>query len=359
MKAKGFSEAVIARLDKVHAATTNKVYLSQWTLFEAWCRDRDLNPLAATSVCLCDFFLYLFQVRNLKPSTIEGYKSALSFILKRAAGYDLSQCEILADMIKSFKVERPHHGRVVVEWDIAVVLEFLQSDRFLFEQVSPRDLTIKTAFLLALALGKRRSELHAIERASVRFAEEGDSVTLKPTALFLSKTHISSKGVGAFKSARVPALPHPPRPGEAQLCPVMCLKQYLLVSDKYRTPKQRRLFISFRNDRHTDIASSTLSGYIKSAIVDAYKRSEHLPDSVLQDKYRVKAHQVRHVAHSLGQLGTLPLSEIIRTGGWTSENTFIKFYLQDVSEEASSRLAKVGSFVAIESVFEPNKSVTF
>ena len=212
---------------------------------------------------------------------------------------------------------------------------------------------------MALALGKRRSELHAIDRSSVQFSPEGDGVTLKPSALFLSKTHISSKGVGAFKSARIPALPHPPRPGAAQLCPVMCLKQYLLVSDKYRTAKQRRLFISFRSDRHTDIASSTLSGYIKSAIIDAYKRSEHLPESVLQEKYRVKAHQVRHVAHSLGQLGSLPLSEIIRTGGWTSENTFIKFYLQDVSDATASRLSNVGSFVAIESVFEANKSVTF
>ena len=68
---------------------------------------------------------------------------------------------------------------------------------------------------------------------------------------------------------------------------------------------------------------------------------------------------MQHVAHSLGQLGALPLSEIICTGGWTSENTFIKFYLQDVSDEAPSPLAKVLSYVAIESVFEPNKSVTF
>ena len=207
LKQQGFSDEVIARLDKVHADSTNKVYLSQWTLFEAWCRRRDINPLSATSVCLCDFFVYLFKERCLQTKTIEGYRSAISFILKRASRYDLSQCEILSDMIKSFRLERPRPARTVVQWDLSVVLSLLQSHQYSLEAANVRDLTLRTVFLVALALGKRRSELHAIARDSVIFADDLSAVTLRPIPGFLSKTHITSRGVGAFRQVRIPALP--------------------------------------------------------------------------------------------------------------------------------------------------------
>ena len=151
LKQQGFSDDVIERLDKVHADSTNKVYLSQWTLFEVWCLRRDINPLTATSVCLCDFFLYLFKERGLRTSTIEGYRSAISFILKRASGYDLSQCELLSDMIKSFRLERPRTARTVVQWDLAIVLSLLQSHQYSLEHASTRELTLRTLFLVALA----------------------------------------------------------------------------------------------------------------------------------------------------------------------------------------------------------------
>ena len=112
-------------MNKVHTDATNKVYLSQWRLFEGWCLKRGIDPLQATSVCICDFFLYLFNDRKLQVKTIEGYKSAVTFILKRSSGYDLSECDIAADMLRSFKLERPHTVRTEVRWDVSVVLSYL------------------------------------------------------------------------------------------------------------------------------------------------------------------------------------------------------------------------------------------
>ena len=68
---------------------------------------------------------------------------------------------------------------------------------------------------------------------------------------------------------------------------------------------------------------------------------------------------MRHVAHSLGQVGSLSFNDIIRTGGWTTSSTFIKHYLQDLSSDSVQRLASVGLFVAIESVFAPKRTVSF
>ena len=94
-------------MQRVHAISTNKVYKSQWRLFESWCIERNQDPLAATSVLVCDFFLYLFNDRKLRPGSIEGYKSAITFYLRLASGYDLSSCTVLADVIRSFKREKP------------------------------------------------------------------------------------------------------------------------------------------------------------------------------------------------------------------------------------------------------------
>ena len=346
-------------MNKVHTDATNKVYLSQWRLFEGWCLKRGIDPLQATSVCICDFFLYLFNDRKLQVKTIEGYKSAITFILKRSSGYDLSECDIAADMLRSFKLERPHTVRTEVRWDVSVVLSYLQSPRFTEAAMSVKSLTLKTVFLLSLALGKRRSELHALQRASVCFNTGPVSVTLQPHSKFLSKTHISSKGVGALRAVTVPALPEATGNALPTLCPVLMLKRYIEVTDGFRSPGQRCLFISFVKSLDKDFSSQTISSYLKQTIVAAYRSVEAAPDSELLSKYNIKAHQVRHVAHSLGQLGSLSLPDIIRTGGWTSPSTFINHYLQDLSSDVVSGLSRVGSFVAIESIFAPNRTISF
>ena len=57
----------------------------------------------------------------------------------------------------------------VVDWDIRLVLEFFMTGKFAsWSDVSPREATLKTVFLVALATGKRRSEIHALTRDGIR-----------------------------------------------------------------------------------------------------------------------------------------------------------------------------------------------
>ena len=102
-----------------------------------------------------------------------------------------------------------------------------------------------------------------------------------------------------------------------------------------------------------------IPSYLKQTIVAAYRSVESAPDSELLSKCNIKAHQVHHVAHSLGQLGSLSPLDIIRTGGWTSPSTFVNHYPQDLSIEVVNGLAQVGSFVAIESIFSANRAISF
>ena len=143
-------------------------------------------------------------------------------------------------------------------------------------------------------------------------------------------------------------------------CSAQCaLFVVISLSDAYRSPAQKALFISYVKSFDRDICPQRISSYIKQTIVAAYNEAEALPDDVIARDLNIKAHQVRHVAHSLGQLGQLPLSDIIRTGNWSTPNTFIKHYLQHLSDDNVTNLQSVGSFVAIEKVFEPRDPIVF
>ena len=130
LKRRGFSNEVLERMPLVHAPATNKVYRSQWRLFESWCKSRDFDPLTATSVLVADFLVYLFKERKIQARSIEGYRSAIAFHLKRSTGYDLSDCSVLSDLVRGFKRERPPRPRLQVNWDLSVVLRFLRSAQF-------------------------------------------------------------------------------------------------------------------------------------------------------------------------------------------------------------------------------------
>ena len=164
---------------------------------------------------------YLWQYR---------YQSLLNFILKRSFGYDLSSCQVVADLFCGFKLERPPLPRTEVVWDVSVVLRFLHSDTCSAPTVSSRWLTLKTLFLVALAAGKRRSELHALERASVTWSPDSSSVSLKSHPHLLSKTHLSNVDTATLSVTTLHALldvgDSPPA-----LCPVRTLRQYIKVPD--------------------------------------------------------------------------------------------------------------------------------
>ena len=166
LKELGFLEAVVQRMLAIHS---DKVYMSQWRLF--WCRPGAVSVtstrLKATSVLVCEFLMYLFNDRKLQAKSIAGYKPAISIFLKRALSYDLSTCTVVADLLRSFYRERLPPPRVVVKWDIPTVLRFLQSAIFNPDVITQRVLTLKAIFLFVLGLGRRRSELQALERGSV------------------------------------------------------------------------------------------------------------------------------------------------------------------------------------------------
>ena len=101
-------------------------------------------------------------------------------------------------------------------------------------------LTYKTVFLLALASGKCRSEIHAWLHSSVFFNRDSSKVTVAPSPASLAKNQLASTGPEAVKEVFISALSKVLDSSLAQdrtLCPVRALRFYLERTKQLRANK--------------------------------------------------------------------------------------------------------------------------
>ena len=151
-----------------------------------------MDPFQVTIPQLADFFVFLFQVKHLNPRTIKGYRSAISSTISSCCSRtELSYSQELSSLIRSFQLERPLQRKVAPQWNLSLVLQALTKPPF--EPIAKCELkflTLKTVFLVALASGRRRSELHALCFDSHHFRQNQDQsmVTLYPDLEFVAKT---------------------------------------------------------------------------------------------------------------------------------------------------------------------------
>ena len=108
-----------------------------------------------------NFFMYLYQDLNRRPSTIDGYRTAIVDILG-PTGLHISRSSDLNRLLFRFHMDRPKSSRNLSKWDLSAVLNELTKAPFEpMKDTDLKHLTLKTAFLLALASGKRCSKIHA------------------------------------------------------------------------------------------------------------------------------------------------------------------------------------------------------
>lgn len=97
-------------------------------------------------------------------------------------------------------------------------------------------------------------------------------VSVSPDMSFVAKTEIVNRGCNMLQEVELKSLGHclgPDMDLYYKLCPVRALKHYLKRTDKIRK-NPKKLFIAF-NGKETDIAKSTISGWIKKAVITVIK----------------------------------------------------------------------------------------
>ena len=206
IKEQGFSEAVAARIEAPQRGSTRSVYEAKWTIFTKWCLSNQVDFRAPPLKAIADFLLHLFQDRNLQPSTIDGYRSAIADKLGNST-INISKDENLTCLLDSFHRDRPKGRRGIPSWNLSLVLHQLIKAPFEpLKEASLKHLTFKIVFLLALGSGKRRSEIHAWLHKNIRHQSDWSKVFLYPSPSFLSKNQLAKEGPDSVAPVVIPAL---------------------------------------------------------------------------------------------------------------------------------------------------------
>ena len=343
-----FSSDVAEHVSKARRESTVKVYDAKWQIFHHWADQRKIDPIQATPQIVADFLTFLFSEKKCQVSTIKGYRSTISNTLKYKTGYDFGSHPVLSELIKSLAIQRPVDLPLAPKWDLAFVLTHMCKAPFEpLDKASLFYLSVKTVFLVTLAMARRVSEVHAlsIDSDHLRFSNLDGSLMLRTQVGFLAKNQLPSK---APDSIIIPRLSNYCKSDNFNhmLCPVRALKIYLKRTKSLRKHR-KRLFIPIRGDQ--DLAKSTLSRWVRYVIKHAYSTISKNPNRLLKPRAHELRAELRALSTSWAYVNYIPLEEILKSAVWSSSSLFASHYLRDFREQTEN-LRAMGPIIAAQKV---------
>lgn len=267
-------------------------------------------------------------------------------------GLNVGQDKDISDLMLSFKRSRPPRSRIYPDWDLSLILWSLSEPPFepLFdeEKVSMQCLTWKTVFLVLLASGARRGEIHSIPFKNVTYDKDFTHVSMRPSETFIAKTQL--KTGSRMKAIRIPSLQSclgSDLKLDRKLCPCRTIKYYIKRSEPIRkADKEKSLFfVAFDPKKVGDICKNTISGWVAQLIRFVYSQ----PGNKALELTGLRAHEVRAYSASLVAKGTTAIEDILSAGNWKSHSTFTQHYLRDISQQEGDML-RLGPIVAAQKV---------
>ena len=194
IQAQGFSDEAATRIEAPQRQSTRVVYELKWAIFLKWCESHEVDYRSLSLSQVAEFLLFLFKEKNLQPSTIDGYRTAIADKIG-SDKVNFGKDENLTRLLDSFHRDKPKGLRGVPSWNLSLVLHQLTQAPFEpLRKASLKHLTFKTVFLLALGSSKRRREIHAWVHRNIRHQENWSNVSLFPSPCFLSKNQLAREG---------------------------------------------------------------------------------------------------------------------------------------------------------------------
>ena len=307
---------------------------------------------------ICETYLRFFHVSvprsKQTPLYLDGYRTAIVDTLG-PAGHHIAQSSDLHRLLSSFHRDRPKSSRNLPKWNLSVVLNELTKAPM--KDTDLKHLTLKTAFLLALASGKRRSEIHAWVVNKLSNLGQWEKVALFPSSDFVAKNQLAREGSQSVSPVSIPALTtivDRQFKEDRTLCPVRALRYYLDRTKDLRGSRSL-LFISFKKGHSSDIRPATLSSWLKQTILLCYKQA----DQQALDLVQVKVHDVRALAASKAFYGGISVDQIMQACHWKAHNTFTNFYLKDITWSDNDNNMYLGPVVAAQQVLDPSPQTRY
>ena len=294
--------------------STRDTYDSRLAPFREWCSKIPCDPSLAPLWAVADFLISRFD-KGLTVVTLRSYRSAIASCHRGFSdGSSVSKSKFLTRLFQSFFLKRPPSKTLLPAWSLPAVLKALASAPFEpLHKASLRLLTLKTAFLVAIASGHRVSSLRALCVDPEHLCWEASGVRLIPRMGFIAKNQSLKSGpVEIF----LPAISTLSSVVEDKVwCHVRALKWYVDRTKSIRASSS--LFVASIAP-HKEVATSTLARWLVECIKMAGT------EAFLTD--RVRAHDTRAVSSSWALFNGASLKEIQQAAFWSNPNSFISCY---------------------------------
>ena len=265
---------------------------------------------------------FLFSTQNLSPRTIRSYRCAIGTAHQGWDGVPVGKDPDLSNMIKAFFLQRPPERKLVPNWSLPLVLNSLCKSPF--EPLAKADLkwlSLKTAFLVAIASGRRSSTIQALSVDQGHVRENQSGTTLIPAPGFLAKNesiNYMAKAIHFPKMSQFSSVPE-----DRLLCPCRAIRYYLQRTESIRG-SEKHLFVTYGRKAHGAATRDTIANWIVTTIRNAYESSSDF------DFNLVSAHDTRSVSTSWALFQGVPLQDILSAASWKGDTTFTAFYMRDV-----------------------------
>ena len=299
-----FDEEVANALCSALRESSYRQYSSVWKKFQCFVISR--WPCKIDENLILKFFLFQFKNFNLSSRTIACYRSALSEPMKVGFGIELQKA-VFSRLLRSFFLSRPPRQFSEPAWNLDLVLDLLCTPPFK-TNISMVNLTLKTIFLVALALGCRASELHSLLRSPryIVFSRNFKSVKIIPNPSFLCKNESLN-----FRRQPMILQAMMQRDGSHHtLCPVAALRKYLNVTKRFNG---RGLF--FNPVTRVPCNAARINYYVKFLV----RKS--------QPNVYASFHDLRHFAAWRAFWSGMSYSGMRARGFWKSNSSLQKSYL--------------------------------
>ena len=205
------------------------LYESHWQRFVDFCRRKKTHVLQVRSQLFCRYLVELVD-DVIAPSTVISHRTSVASVLRHWK-YDPATDPNVRLLLQGMRLARPVTRRTMPQWDLHLVLLALMRPPLASAGARPTDAnielkwrTLKTCFLLAMAMARRQSIIHAliVAPAHITFGRgdvDGQSnVSLLPEPGILAKNQLPSQ---VPRCVTIPGVDHlHPDDCERMLCPV-------------------------------------------------------------------------------------------------------------------------------------------
>ena len=287
-------------------ASTKKQYHTHINKWLDFCRQRQIDPYKP-GLTVALQFLHTLHDNELSYSAINTARSALSTILTIEGAKTFGTHPVVSRYLKGVFLNRKPLPKYNSIWDVSEVLRYLKTLNP-NQQISLKELTLKLVMLLSLVTAQRGQSIHMLDISGMALTES--------CCTFLLLEHIKTSRPGNSG----PCIKFSRFTPDEDICPIKTLNAHLQRTEKVRQDNTQLLLSYVKPFK--PVSRDTISRWMKMVLHEAGI-----------DTSMFKPHSTRAASCSKANAKSVPVESIMKAAGWSSENTFRRFYDKLVIED--------------------------